>query len=739
MCAACGGLVDATRATAEDANLGRLEFAIPAMACGSCVARIEKQITGLQHVVLARANLTLKRLVVRHDDNLEPEAIVEALHAIAFDAYRIDEVANEDDEPDARARQLLRAMAVAGFGAANIMLLSVSSWSGADGSTRDFFHLVSGLIAVPVIAYSGRPFFQSALRALSVGRLNMDVPISLAVLLAVGMSVFQTFTSQPDAYFDAAVMLLFFLLIGRYLDQLMRVRARSAVISLSEYAARDAIEVLANGDTRALSVADIRAGMQLRILPGARVPVDCRVSSGRSDVDRAMVTGENEPVTVVVGDTLESGVLNLTGAIEVQAEKPADQSFLAEISRMLDAAEQGKGRYVGLADRAAQIYTPAVHLTALGAFAGWMVWSGGDWQLSLLVAISTLIITCPCALGLAVPVAHVIAASRLFRWGLLMRNGGALERLAGVTIAVFDKTGTLTSGRKTVVELPKLNARERNAFGALAANSSHPAAMGVAAALPKGARTDLSDIVEKPGIGISANWRDQTIALVRGASGTYFESDGTSLGEVKFAEALREGSCDAVASLTDLGVLTQVLSGDSEDAVQLVGDELGIGDQFFGQTPAGKVAHLQALRATTPDNVVLMVGDGINDAPCLAAADVSIAPSSASDVGRQAADFVLARSSLAPLPRAIWLARQTNRIVLQNFGIALAYNLVAVPLAVAGHVTPLIAALAMSGSSIVVIGNSLRLSRMQPPPRGSAAGHGIVAGSTLATSIEAAA
>ncbi|MEO0636332.1 MAG: copper-translocating P-type ATPase [Pseudomonadota bacterium] len=663
----------------------------------------------------ARANLTLKRVVVRHHGDLDGDTITQTLMGLAFDAYRIEDAASAEDDQHGRARQLLRALAVAGFGAANIMLLSVSAWSGADGSIRDLFHLISGLIAVPVVAYSGRPFFQSAFSALSVRRVNMDVPISLAVLLAVGMSVFQTFTSKPDAYFDAAVMLLFFLLIGRYLDQLMRARARSAVTSLSEYAARDAIEILGDGSTRAIPVADIEVGMRLRLLPGGRVPVDCCVVQGTSDVDRAMVTGENEPMTVRVGEVLESGVLNLTGALEVEAERLVDQSFLAEISRMLDAAEKGKGRYVGLADRAAEIYTPAVHLVALTAFIGWMFVSGGDWQRSLLVAISTLIITCPCALGLAVPVAHVIAASRLFRWGLLMRNGGALERLARIRIAVFDKTGTLTSGQKTVVQMPKLTAPERDAFAALAGRSSHPAAMGIAAALGQTAPVALTHVTEEPGIGISARWDGASIALGRGQSGTRLEVDGVSLGEARFAETVRDRADEAIGGLARLGVQATILSGDTDQAVTNISRTVGIDDWRAKQSPKDKVSFVTTLSEEAFEGGVLMVGDGINDGPSLAAADVSIAPGSASDVGRHAADFVLARPSLEAIPNAVWLARRTNEIVLQNFGIALIYNLVAVPLAVAGFVTPLIAALAMSGSSIVVIANSLRLSHMEPP------------------------
>lgn len=711
MCAVCGGLAE--NVALSDSNQGktiRYEFSIPSMSCGSCVAKIERHIGKTDGVTKARANLTLKRLVVEARENVPPSQIVETLKTISFDAFRIDDEVKADDAHERRAKALLRAVAVAGFGSANIMLLSVSSWAGAEGVTRDFMHFVSALIAVPVVAYSGRPFFRSAFSALSGGRVNMDVPISVAVLLAVGMSIFQTFLGEPEAYYDAAVMLLFFLLIGRYLDQLMRARARSAVVSLSEYAARDAFKVSEDGTTHLLPVSDVKPGMVLRIHAGSRVPADCKIIDGCTDLDRSMVTGESEPVSVSVGEWLEAGTLNLTGSIDVCVEKSADQSFLAEVTKMLDAAEQGRGKYVRIADRAARIYTPAVHTLAAAAFIGWMIYTGGDWQTSLLIAISVLIITCPCALGLAVPVAHVVAASCLFKNGLLMRDGAALERLAKVRHAVFDKTGTVTSGIKQVANLPELTAEHACVFATLASHSSHPTAMAICNHLKPYEPIALDCITELPGIGIQAKWRSKTISIRKGETG-----EGTTLilgdkkiGAVTFKENLRKDAISCIQKLNGAGVSTELLSGDAQDAVSIIAGQLGIEEFRYGQTPREKLGRFEKLRRQDEDSI-LMVGDGINDAPCLAAADVSIAPSSAADVGRQAADLVMARESLDVIPWAVEMAKATDHIVRQNFAIAIIYNCIAVPLALAGFVTPLIAALAMSGSSIVVIANSLRL------------------------------
>ncbi|MEL6784152.1 MAG: heavy metal translocating P-type ATPase [Pseudomonadota bacterium] len=709
MCAACGGVSEALAKQAlEGAVFEKFEFSVPGVSCGSCVARIERHFNGLEGVRSARMNLTLKRLVVEVAQSKGDAFVLEQLRGLSFEAHRIDEEVKTDDAHERAARGLLRALAVAGFGAANIMLLSVSAWSGADGVTRDLFHLISAAIAVPVVAYSGQPFFRSALQALRAGHVNMDFPISLAVLLALGMSIFQTMASEETVYFDAAVMLLFFLLIGRYLDQLMRARARSAVISLSQYAARYALEIKPDGSTREIPVSGIEEGMTLRILPGGRVPVNATVLSGKSEIDRSMITGESDPVPVEDGTFIEGGTLNLTGVLNVRADSTDDTSFLAEIRRMLEAAEQTKSRYVRIADRAARVYTPVVHMAAFTAFAGWMLATGGDWHTSLLVAIAVLIITCPCALGLAVPVAHVVAASQLFSKGLLLRNGAALERLAKVDLAFFDKTGTVTNGIKTVVTLPPLSDEQARVFATLASHSNHPVSMAIVRALTPFEPVVLEDSHETAGLGISALWQGKPVALRKAQSGTQFVFDGQVLGHATFEETLRADARPCLEALGKQGIDVALLSGDTPTAVSNMAVRLGIKTHYAHQTPGEKLDRIETARARQGRGV-LMVGDGINDAPSLAAADVSIAPSSAADVGRQAADFVMTRESLSLVPQAIAIARQTDMIVRQNFAIAICYNCIAVPLAFAGIVTPLVAALAMSGSSIVVITNSLRI------------------------------
>lgn len=697
-------------------------FSVPSIHCGGCISRIERAVSALPGVENARVNLTLKRLHVVVRSQHDIIEVDDTLKRIGFPATPIDLGDVSDSDGDRKAASLLRAMGVAGFAAGNIMLLSVSVWSGADGPTRDLFHLISALIAIPVVIYSGQVFFRSALAALRGGRLNMDVPISLAVLLALGMSLFETLTGGAEAYFDAAVTLLFFLLIGRYLDQHMRDRARKSVVSLSRLSAKGANRIGPDGKLVYVPLDVIAPEMHLRVFPGDRIPVDGTILRGSSDLDRALVTGESALVPAGEGDRVEAGTLNVTGSIDLVVTKTADQSFLAEVMKMLEAAENGRGNFVRIADRMASIYAPAVHLLALAAFIGWFIISGGDWHRALTIAIAVLIVTCPCALGLAVPVVHVVGATRLFQNGILMRDGSALERLAEVDHVVFDKTGTLTMGDANVTSFTRLGGRVRSRIKALAANSSHPASKAIAQMLEDAPERGLDSVSEKPGFGVEASIDGTVMRLGRPDWVADIAAHGEALpdgGRLGFAmsgakpvwfgleETMRAGAQDALSSLQRQHVSSEILSGDSAEPVQRIAEQLGIDHVGAGETPASKFARIKQLQAA--GHKVLMVGDGINDAPSLAAGHASMAPASASDIGRQAADFVFTRDNLRAVPFAIGIARRAGRLVRGNFALAILYNCIAVPLAMAGYVTPLVAAIAMSASSILVVGNSLRL------------------------------
>jgi Cu2+-exporting ATPase len=462
--------------------------------------------------------------------------------------------------------------------------------------------------------------------------------------------------------------------------------------------------------------------MILAVLPGERVPLDVRVRRGGTDVDRSIVTGESAPCPAGPGDTLEAGSLNLTGAIEAEVLRPTGESFLAEVTRMLEAAEHGRGRYVRLADRVARLYAPVVHLLAAATFAGWLAATGGDWRTAIFTAVSVLIITCPCALGLAVPVVHVVASGRLFRAGIMVRDGSALERLASVTGAVFDKTGTLTTGMPHV-DIGAIAAPDRGAVKALAQRSAHPVARALAAALSEDPEV-VEDAREQPGYGVEgsvagrrarlgrAAWVAEIAPGAPAASGTAFAFAGGAVAVIGLRETLRPLARQTVERLRRAGVAVEVVSGDAAAAVDAAAAQAGIPTWRAGCTPAEKVAHLELLAAG--GDRVLMVGDGLNDTPALAAAYVSMAPATASDVGRMAADLVFTRDGLDAVPLAHETALLASRLVRQNLVLAVAYNCIAVPVAVAGLVTPLVAAVAMSASSILVVGNALRLNANRP-------------------------
>lgn len=705
------------RATSD--GHGLCVLSLPGIRCGGCVATIERALSGRDDVISARVNLTLRQAnIVLPNVDSDPTPIISALEALGYSATLAAE-ADPEDAVSAESGRLVRAMAVAGFGAMNIMLLSVGVWAGASGETRETFHLISALIALPVVAYAGQPFFRSALRALRGGRMNMDVPISLAVVLALTLSLFELTQGGAHVFFDAAVTLLFFLLIGRYLDHLMRERARSAVSGLARLAPQGAMLRQGDGTLAYVPLEAVMPGAVLAIAPGERVPVDVCITTGSTDLDRSLVSGESMPVAAGPGDTAEAGTLNLTGTIEAEALRAADQSFLAQMIAMQTLAESGRSSYVRIADRAARLYAPVVHLMAAATFLGWLLATGGDWQTSAYIAISVLIITCPCALALAVPVAHVVAAGRLMRMGILMKDGSALERLAEIDRAVFDKTGTLTTGTPTIGALP--DAPElRAAARALAQSSRHPAARAIAASVAD-APGLVENAEETPGFGVEgvidgrrarlgrADWVGEIAQVVPGLGSPAFAFAGGQAIAFDLCETLRAGAHDALEALQAAGLSVSMLSGDSGARAARIAATLGIKDVRHGATPAEKIAMLEALR--TAGHRPLMVGDGLNDTAALAAAHVSMAPASASDAGRTAADFVFLRDNLGAVPATWQAARDTARIVRQNFGLAIAYNCIAIPLAVAGYVTPLIAALAMSGSSILVIGNALRLNR----------------------------
>jgi Cu2+-exporting ATPase len=707
------------RAALAAAQGRRIDLSLPAIHCAACIAAVEGALGRLPGVLSARVNLTERRVridMAGPDD--ATDRMIAALARAGYEAWPLDS-ARLGNAADADAdRALLARLGVAGFAMMNVMLLSVAVWSGAEGATRDLLHWVSALIALPAVAFAGQPFFRSAWAALSARRMNMDVPISLAMILASGSSLSETIQGGEHAYFDAAISLTFFLLAGRYLDFRTRAAARSAAAQLAALEVDRATRIDPDGSRHVVDAAVLLPGDRVAVATGMRVPADGRLDGDAAEIDASLLTGETLPRALVRGDDLHAGMVNAGPPLVMAVTATGEGMLLRRIARMVEAATVAKGRYVTLADRAARAYSPVVHLVALSAFAFW-IWTTGDARHALNVAISTLIITCPCALGLAVPAVLTAASGRLFRMGVLLKDGAALERLAVADRVVFDKTGTLTRGRPVLTGADAVAPGTLALAAGLAQHSAHPLSQAiVAAAKARGiAALRVTDVTERAGIGLAGRHAGRTVALGRpgapaSAAGgpqvwlTYGDAAPVVL---EFADDLRPEAAATVDALARAGLAPALLSGDTGGAVAVIAEATGIGMALAGLRPEDKVAWLTEARAA--GHRVLMVGDGLNDAGALAAADVSVALASGVDATRAAADMILTGDDLGALPRALAVARAARARMIGNFAIAFAYNILAVPMAVAGHVTPLAAAIAMSTSSILVSLNALRLPR----------------------------
>jgi Cu2+-exporting ATPase len=697
------------------ANGGRLDLLVQNARCAACLSKIEKAARSAPGVFAARLNLTSKKLTVTFDRGAsDAGAVVAALERAGFPAVPYDP-GQALAEHEREGRQLVLAMAVAAFGAMNAMMFSVPIWAGLFGqelgpATRTVMMWLSGAVGAPCALFAGMPFFRSAWRSLRAGRANMDVPISIGVLLTLAISFSETVLGGRDAYFDAAVSLLFLLLIGRWLDHQLRARARSAAGDLLALQAATAT-VITEGGLAVHPLADVKPSDLLLVRPGERVPVDSEVESGASELDNSLLTGETAPARAVRGTVCRAGALNLSGVLQVRALAASEDSALARIARLVEAGAQAKSKYVRLADKAAAVYVPVVHTAAAATFAiGWAAGLGP--REALVRAVAVLIITCPCALGLAVPAVQVTASARLFRKGLLVKSGAALERLADVDHVILDKTGVLTEGRPHLIDAdPALLAQA----APLARASRHPLARVLTEAI--GAGPIAEDARERAGQGVEG-WIDGRKArLGRSAfvgaaaeatreTELWFAFEGESPIRFRFSDRLRPDAAQAVAGLKARGLSVEIVSGDVAGPVAEAAALVGVEAWRAGATPQEKAALVEA-RAEA-GRKVLMVGDGLNDAAALAKAHAAMAPGTALEASQNAADLVFSGDGLCAVVEAIDMARCARRRAVENFGLAALYNAVAAPVAMLGLVNPFVAALAMSGSSLAVTLNALR-------------------------------
>ncbi len=708
---------------AQSAGDGKLsmDFAIEGADCAACIDDIEGALLSLAGIELARLNVASRRLSASwRAAECAPHVIIERLADRGYRAHTFELNKLESDDLE-RMRWLVRCLAVAAFAMMNVMLLSVSVWSGVvsdlDIETRDFFHWLSAILVLPAAAYAGQPFFRSAFEGLRAGRLNMDAPISLGIILALGMSLYETWVHAAHAYFDSAAMLLTFLLAGRALDHAMRLKMRAAAANIAALKGELALRMNDEGVSVAVPVAALRSGDRIFIRAGDRIPADALVLTGSSDIDESSITGETEPRIVIQGAHVWASSLNGAGVLTLRVIAAGENTLIDEVKRLIEKASDAKSRYRRLADRAASIYAPFVHLTAFATIVFWLL-VGADVHFALVTAIAVLIITCPCALALAVPAVQVVATGGLFRAGVYLNASDAIERLAEIDHVVFDKTGTLTLPLKRVVNASQIPADLLALAARLARSSGHPLALAVAACWP-GAEP-APEAHELAGSGVSA-WSDGFEARLGSRDfcdahcasadidpdvSLLFIRHGARVAALEVRQALRSDAPAIIDALRVRGCAISIISGDRSEAVAPVAQRLGVEDWRSGVKPNEKIAAIEAL--TRAGARVLMIGDGLNDAPALAGAHASLSPIEAVDMARARADAVFLGDKLQPIIVALDISCKARAIMRQNLWLAAIYNAIAAPLAIAGHVTPLIAAAAMSISSILVIANALR-------------------------------
>lgn len=696
-----------------------LDLMVSGLTCGACVWLVEQTLAAEPDVLRARASLSSRKLSISWRGGPErARALAEIVARLGFRVAPWSAACLRATE-DSEGRALIRALGIAAFGSMNVMLVSVAVWVGGDMGehTRALMHWLAALIGLPTVLVAGMPFYRSAWSAIRAGRTNMDLAVSLGVLATTAMSVSEAVRNGPYTWFDGATALLALLLAGRVLDRGMRRKARQAVAELLALQTGTVEVRRADGTTHAVATQDVRPGDMVLVAVGERLRLD-GVAPQAVTLDLSATTGESIPQVVEAGQPLMAGSVNMGAAFTLRVSAAAKDGSLAALGKLLERAEQGRGRFVSVADRAARFYVPAVHAIAAATFLGWWLGVGVSWQEALVPAVAALIVTCPCGLAIAVPAVQVATVGALFRRGVLVASPTALERLATANHVVLDKTGTLTEGHPELVDPDSVDPVALRRAASLARSSQHPLAQALVRACPDA--PVVEGVREMPGRGLMrGSLRLGSAAFCGVAEGgdsgmtLHFAEAGEASVVFAFKDRLLPHAADVVGDLHRLGLSTELLSGDGPDAVETAAAATGIGPWQARATPTDKAARIRALIAA--GSRPLMVGDGINDAVALAQAHVSASPASGTDIAQSASDIVLRGDGLTALPHAIRAARRAQLLALQNIGFSLAYNVIAIPAAVLGFVTPLIAAVVMASSSIIVIVNALRAGKDTAP------------------------
>lgn len=737
-------------------NVREAALILEGINCPACIWINEQNLQSLPGVIEVSVNYASRRVQVRWDNSqIHLSNILHAIHRIGYSAHPFDP-SKQQHLLEQERKTLLRRLGVAGIFGMQVMMLSISlytgDWSGSELEYQQFFYWVCLLLTLPVILYSAKTFFDPAWRDIKNRRVGMDVPVSLGILLAFTGSAWTTVFNPlaGHVYYDSVVMFVFFLLVGRYLELMARKKSVEVTENLVRISPAMATRLIMNEQKKErnndheswleeiVSVAKIYPGDRLLIRAGEHIPVDGVIVSGRSSIDESILTGESTPLSKTTGMKVIGGSINIESPIQIEVEKVGQDTLLSHILRILDRAQSEKPSITGISDLVAKWFVTGILIIAGLVALYWFNVGNERW---FQITLSVLVVSCPCALSLAMPAAITTATGALMRAGILSTRGHALETLARTTHVIFDKTGTLTHGKLKLVENRCLANKNQsdclNIAAALEAQSEHPIAKAFINALLDTNETPLKesarDIINTPGQGLEGNVKNNhyfigTPAFIKDKNGLTLEhayhndlheqghtvvllaDEQNILCAFLLADTIRQGAVEVITSLNNTGKKIYLMTGDNQQSAELVGRALGIDHIAAALKPEDKLSRVNELQKNGA--IIAMIGDGINDAPVLAGAEVSIAMSTGTELARANADLIFMNDNFQNLLLAFSIADKTSNVIRQNIFWAIAYNVLALPAAVMGYIPPWLAAVGMSLSSLLVVTNALRINSL---------------------------